>query len=100
MSLLELDGLGLELPTEQGRATVLRDVSLTVERGEAVAIVGESGSGKSMTLRSVLRLLPRGAVLSGSVRALGVNVTRADERTLRGCAPSRSGWSSRIPART
>ena len=31
-------------------------VSLSVKRGEVVALIGESGSGKSVTLRSVLRL--------------------------------------------
>lgn len=39
---------------------VLRSVSLTVDRGEIVALVGESGSGKTLTALSILGLLPAG----------------------------------------
>lgn len=55
----------------------LRDVSLTVEPGEVVAVVGESGSGKSTLLRALLGLLPRDAEVTGEVRTgrrLGIDV--------------------------
>jgi len=44
---------------------LVHGVSLEVGRGEAVGIVGESGSGKSLTLRSVLGLLPNGVRRTG-----------------------------------
>jgi putative ABC transport system ATP-binding protein len=58
MSLLTLAHVGREY--EMGHETVhaLRDVSMTVERGEMVAIVGPSGSGKS-TMMSIIGCLDR-----------------------------------------
>jgi oligopeptide/dipeptide ABC transporter ATP-binding protein len=74
MSLLEIDGLHVELPSGDGPRTVIHEVSLAVDAGEAVGLVGESGSGKTMTLRSVVHLLPRGARATGSVRFDGRDV--------------------------
>ena len=58
MSLLRLDHVGRAY--EMGHMTVdaLRDVSMTVERGEMVAIVGPSGSGKT-TMMSIIGCLDR-----------------------------------------
>lgn len=42
-----------------GQATVVRDVSLTIMRGEAVALLGRNGMGKSTLLKGVMGLLPR-----------------------------------------
>ncbi|MEW7007279.1 ABC transporter ATP-binding protein [Lentilitoribacter sp. EG35] len=46
---------------------ILDDIDLSVERGKILGIVGESGSGKSMTAFSILKLLPHGSELSGSI---------------------------------
>ncbi|MGV9847393.1 ABC transporter ATP-binding protein [Streptomyces sp. NPDC003442] len=48
----------LSIAAGQGGVTLVDDVSLHVDAGECLGIVGESGSGKSLTLRSVLGLLP------------------------------------------
>ena len=59
--LLDIRGLSVTLPLPQGELQAVRDVTLTLERGEALGLVGESGSGKSMTALALMRLLPRGA---------------------------------------
>ncbi|MBT9556752.1 MAG: ABC transporter ATP-binding protein [Myxococcales bacterium] len=57
--LIEVDVPGL------GYCAAVDGVSFEVHRGETLALVGESGCGKSLTLLSVLGLLPRGAIQSG-----------------------------------
>jgi ABC-type dipeptide/oligopeptide/nickel transport system ATPase component len=58
---LIIDGLSLEI---EGNP-VLRDISLSVNRGEMLAFAGASGSGKSMTALAVMGLLPPGAKITG-----------------------------------
>jgi peptide/nickel transport system ATP-binding protein len=74
----------LRVSFDQGRTTVVRDVSLTVGAGECVAIVGESGSGKSVTARSVLGLVGAGStVTAGRLDVAGIDVLSADDGDLR-----------------
>ncbi|MEJ1159137.1 ABC transporter ATP-binding protein [Prosthecomicrobium sp. N25] len=59
------------------------DVTLQVGAGEVVALLGESGSGKSVTLRSLLRLHPKGrATMDGSIRVDGEDVLALGPRAL------------------
>src|SRR5437762_251609 len=56
--LLRIENLSVDFVTEGQTTHAVRDISLTVRRGEILALVGESGSGKSVTSLSILRLLP------------------------------------------
>lgn len=83
-SLLSMSDVEVSIPTTRGDVVPLQGVDLQVRAGETVGLVGESGSGKSMTLRTVLRLLPPGAgVSAGEVRWRGRSVFRMDGRQLR-----------------
>jgi peptide/nickel transport system ATP-binding protein len=64
---LEVRNLTTRFNTAGGILTAVNDVSFTVEPGEVLGLVGESGSGKSVTLRSLIRLLPQMASLQGEV---------------------------------
>ncbi|WP_394846598.1 ABC transporter ATP-binding protein [Pendulispora brunnea] len=57
-ALLELTRVSKEYRSEAGLVRALRDVSVTIEQGEFVAIVGTSGSGKS-TMMNILGCLDR-----------------------------------------
>src|SRR6516225_1889814 len=77
-SVLELDRV-VKTYGQQPPVPALRGVSLTVVRGELVAIVGPSGSGKT-TLLHVIGTLERPT--SGTVRIDGLDVAGLDDRQL------------------
>ena len=56
--LLVIQDLSVAFRTEGEVVQATRNISLTVHRGEILALVGESGSGKSVTSLSILQLLP------------------------------------------
>ncbi len=60
-------------------ASVLDDVSFSVEKGEVFCVIGPSGVGKSVTLKHIVRLL---SPTSGSVLVDGVDVASCSEREL------------------
>jgi microcin C transport system ATP-binding protein len=76
----------LSVSFQQGDETNLAvdRVSLSINKGETVALVGESGSGKSVTALSILKLLPYPAAShpSGSIRYNGEDLLDGDERDL------------------
>ena len=65
--LLSITGVNA-VSDRDGGAPILRDVSLTLERGEVRGLVGESGAGKSTIAKALLGILPRGVrVTNGSI---------------------------------
>lgn len=85
--LLAIEDLTVNYHTPRGIVHAVRGVSVEVRRGQMTAIVGESGSGKSTTARAAIGLLPDNAVVSGSVRLDGREVSELKEhewRELRG----------------
>ena len=56
--LLEVKDLSVSFNTYAGEVQALRGISFSVDRGETLAIVGESGSGKSVTVQTVMKLIP------------------------------------------
>ncbi len=68
-----------EIPSGEGRVTVLKDISLRISQGESIAIVGPSGSGKS-TLLNIIGALDRPT--SGSVTLAGKNLAELTDSEL------------------
>ena len=87
MSLLEVK----DLTVCYGDDEVVDAVSFSVDRGESVGIVGESGSGKSQTALAVLGLLPKSAVITGSVRFDGEELVNKNSTQLDKIRARRAG---------
>src|SRR5688572_29235348 len=61
---------------------VLKQISLTLNKGETLAVVGESGSGKSLTAHSCLGLQPENALIQGSIHFNGQELIGATDEHL------------------
>jgi peptide/nickel transport system ATP-binding protein/oligopeptide transport system ATP-binding protein len=80
---LEVSDLHVQIAGHHGVVRPIEGVSLEIAPGESVGLVGESGSGKSMTLKSILGLLPPEAkVTSGKVLFNGTDLTQLSRSRL------------------
>jgi len=80
---LEVENLKTYLPSNRGPVRAVDGVSFTVDSGEIVGIVGESGCGKSTLCSSLVRLLPKGTDISGSVRFRGDDILKKSQEEMR-----------------
>lgn len=71
--------------TSEGVVRAVNGVSYTVDKGEILAIVGESGCGKSVSVRSIMRLIPQppGKIEAGQVLFKGRNLLGVSEEAIR-----------------
>ena len=83
--LIEIDNLKTQFRTRAGAVKAVNGVTFHVDEGESLGIVGESGSGKSVTMLSVLRLLPMppAEIVEGSVIFADQDLTDLPESDLR-----------------
>jgi len=84
-NLLVVEGLETQFHSKEGVIHAVNNVSFNVGEGEVVGFVGESGSGKSVTMLSILRLIPSppGKVISGKALFKGKDLLRISEDEIR-----------------
>lgn len=87
MSLLEIDQLSIAFRryaglVHQTSTLALAPLSLSLKRGEVLALVGASGAGKSLLAHALFGILPANTVIGGSVRLAG---TLLDAEGLAAC---------------
>jgi oligopeptide transport system ATP-binding protein len=82
--LLDLRHLEVRFNTPDGVVRAVNDISYQIHEGEVVAIVGESGCGKSVSMMSILRLIPipPGEITRGEALFLGRDLLQLDEDAL------------------
>lgn len=87
-AVLELRDLAVQIGEGKDSFEPVKEVNLTIGRGEILALVGESACGKSMTAMAVMGLLPpRGKIKRGTILLQGQEITHlAAKRKLRGRA--------------
>ncbi|GAA1145326.1 ABC transporter ATP-binding protein [Microbacterium natoriense] len=83
-ALLEISDLKVTFRTEDGAVDAVKGIDLEVRPGEVLALVGESGSGKSVTAMAILKLLPRTAAVTGSIRLAGRELLPLREAEMNG----------------
>jgi peptide/nickel transport system ATP-binding protein len=81
--LAEVRDLSVRFVGREDTVHAVNGVSFTVHPGEVLCILGESGSGKSVTLRSLMRLLPDRARIEGQIQVMGQDVLSLPSRALR-----------------
>ncbi|WP_271395783.1 ABC transporter ATP-binding protein [Neomicrococcus lactis] len=83
-TLLEIRDLDVSFSTTYGEVKAVQGASLTVKKGQTVAIVGESGSGKSTTAMAAIGLLAgSGRITGGSITLDGQELTTLPEAKMR-----------------
>src|ERR1700752_4039790 len=80
---VEVVDLAVRFRQRERTIHAVNGVSFRLARGEVLGILGESGSGKSVTLRALMRLLPRAETrLAGRIEIAGQDVTALDTAAL------------------
>jgi microcin C transport system ATP-binding protein len=84
-ALLEINRLAVSFRSPEGIVEAVKNASLTINKGEVLALVGESGSGKTATGLSIPQLLPYPTAFhpAGSIRFEGDELLGAPEPILR-----------------
>jgi len=78
--LVQVEDLHVKFFSRDETVWAVNGVSFELKRGEVLCLIGESGSGKTVTMRALMRLLPRRrAVLSGRIRVGGRDILALSE---------------------
>ena len=83
--LLEVKDLKTIFSTQDGVVNAVNGISYTLDPGEALGIIGESGCGKSVSVLSIMRLIPEppGEIVDGEVWFQGQDLLKMSLRELR-----------------
>lgn len=98
-SVLDVKGLNTVFKTRRGEVHAVNDVSFHLKPGELLGVVGESGSGKSVTMMSLIKLLPTppAEIRNGEVIFEGKDLLTATDDELRAIRGARIGFVFQDP---
>lgn len=83
--LLDVRDLRTQFQTQDGLVNAVNGVSFQLEEGETLGIVGESGCGKSVTMLSIMRLIPQppGKISAGQILFHGTDLIKLSDEQIR-----------------
>ncbi len=98
-TVLDVKDLKTVFQTGQGAIHAVNSVSFDLKQGELLGVVGESGSGKSVTMMSLIGLLPSppAVIDGGHVQFNGIDLLRASEEQLRSVRGASIGFIFQDP---
>ena len=97
-TLLDVRNLETRFKVRKGFVYAVNGVSFSLDKGEMLGVVGESGCGKSVTMMSLIKLLPPAAqITNGSVVLDGVELTTLSRRELNAVRGSKVGMIFQDP---
>ena len=98
-TVLDVKNLTTRFETQDGVVHAVNDVSFTLGKGEFLGVVGESGSGKSVTMMSLLRLIPMppGVIPAGEAEFGGEDLLQLEMDDLRDVRGRRIGFVFQDP---
>lgn len=82
MAMLEIRNLSVDFPALGRNTSAVGDVSLSLDKGEVMALVGESGSGKSVSALACLGLVPTPGIVKGSIKFEDREIIGQNDRQL------------------
>ncbi len=83
--LLNVQGLETQFKTPEGIVHAVNGVDFTLKEGETLGVVGESGCGKSVSMLSILKLVPQppGKIVAGQAMFRGRDLLQMDNEEIR-----------------
>ena len=83
--MLEVKNLRTQFHTQDGIVNAVNGISFTLDEGETLGVVGESGCGKSVSMLSMMQLIPQppGRIVDGQVLFQGQDLLKLNDRQIR-----------------
>ena len=99
LSILQVENIATRFRTQEGQVYAVNGISFELNKGELLGVVGESGSGKSVTMMSLLKLLPMppAEIVSGKANFGGHDLLKLDLEKLRKIRGGKIGFIFQDP---